>query len=219
MLHSAWLVHLPVSFYSWSSSPLPYDIPSSLGPALLWLPAMFRLFCPWFCSPPPFPAEVSFLASGAWAFSSPSLSGETEGRPLPLENRRVGVCADAGLAAQGTDVGLGHRRTRKLCQQRLHAHSKPLLASARIQIWELTLSLLWIHQWLKQADYKVLKNMDHISYLSTVYQRSLAFILNNLFLKVALFSGWGHTGRLGGSCLSFLTREWTQALSSESEES
>ena len=52
MLHSAWLVHLPVCFYSWSS-PLPYVVPSSLGPALLWLPALFRLFFPWFCSPPP----------------------------------------------------------------------------------------------------------------------------------------------------------------------
>ena len=89
------------------------------------------------------------LLQGPERSPPPSLSGETEGRPLPLENRRAGVCADAGLAAQGTDVGLGHRRTRKLCQQRLHAHGKPLLASARIQIGELTLSLLWIHQWLK----------------------------------------------------------------------
>ena len=62
MLHSAWLVHLPVCFYSWSS-PLPYVVPSSLGPALLWLPALFRLFFPWFRSPSPFPSEVSFLTT------------------------------------------------------------------------------------------------------------------------------------------------------------
>lgn len=117
MLHSAWLVHLPVCFYSWSSSPLPYLVPSR-GPAPLWLPALFRLFLPCL-SATPFPCRgVLPDHSLQEPEHSPLLHlylGRTGGAPLPSECRGAGVCADAGLAAQGADVGLGHRRTLKLC--------------------------------------------------------------------------------------------------------